>query len=80
MIRNDCQKKSFSKNYADKFRKGPIMSRLSKKKSRIYLCPHCYNYHLTTEAKNKKTYEPDESERFDFEYDREVYAQRQSFV
>lgn len=77
---NECIKKSFSKNYADKFRKGPIMSRLSKKKSRIYLCGRCYNYHLTTEAKNKKSYELDTSERFDFEDDRETYGGRQSFI
>lgn len=46
MIR--CPKKSFTKKAAEKFIKGQFLSRITKKKTRLYLCPECYTYHLTT--------------------------------
>lgn len=38
----------FSKNGAEKFMKGKKMSRITKKKFRIYFCKICGQYHLTT--------------------------------
>lgn len=38
----------FSKNGADKFMKGKKMSRITKKKFRIYFHEDCAGYHLTT--------------------------------
>ncbi len=43
-----CDKVPFSKNMAEKVIKGPKLSRITKKKTRKYLCPDCFRYHLTT--------------------------------
>lgn len=43
-----CTKKSYSKNEADRVRKSHTLSRLTKKKVRVYLCPDCHTHHLTT--------------------------------
>lgn len=40
----------FSKNGAEKFIRGKKLSRVSKKKFRVYFCRRCKNYHLTTKT------------------------------
>ena len=44
----ECGKKSFTKNQADSFMKGKIMSRKTKKKVHIYQCDISFVWHLST--------------------------------
>lgn len=44
----ECTKVQFSKNQANRVIKGRKLSHITKKKSRMYLCPFCFFYHLTT--------------------------------
>lgn len=43
-----CGKKSFSKTEAERFVGGKRMSRITKKKVRIYQCDISFEWHLTT--------------------------------
>ncbi len=43
-----CDKVRFSKNKAEQMVKGKKLGAITKKKFRIYLCPECHYYHLTT--------------------------------
>lgn len=45
---NQCIKKAYSKNLADRVKKSKKVSRVQKKKLTVYLCPNCFQYHLTT--------------------------------
>ena len=46
-----CDKIAFSKTRANKFIKGKYVSRIKKKRSRVYLCDQCNQYHVTTSKK-----------------------------
>lgn len=47
-----CEKKPYSKNEATRVMKSRAISRLTKKKIRVYLCPECHSHHLTTSNKH----------------------------
>lgn len=56
MYEEHCDGKvMFSKNEANKFIKGKKMSRITKKKMRIYFHKDCGYYHLTTSISGTKT-------------------------
>ncbi len=46
-------KTKFTKNGAEKFVKGGKMSRVTKKKLRIYFHKYCNAYHLTTQIEGE---------------------------
>lgn len=48
----ECDKKVWSKAQAKRFMKGKRYTRMTKKKTTLYLCKECFNYHLTTNRNN----------------------------
>ena len=47
-MKPECDKKVWTKTQANRFMKGKRYTRMTSRKTTLYLCPECHQYHLTT--------------------------------